>query len=136
LKKKFTKSNLIEVMTIQCADLDEHFVDVVDLLSHVAAVADILAHGVHVVECDEEDVFRAQAQRHLILEGHRHQVVQLKDTQNWPLYFSLENVQYRITALMQLITEAGIWPVVRAAGWHAGVPGLILCRVGLYAFWI
>ena len=58
--------------------LKQKFEDVFHLRPDVGAVFYVRPHCVHVVQRNQQDFTRLEAQRHLIFECHRHQVIQLR----------------------------------------------------------
>lgn len=57
--------------------LYELLVRLINLTENAGSVFYKVSYCVHVVERDEEDVFRSGTQKHLILESHGHQVIEL-----------------------------------------------------------
>lgn len=57
--------------------LNEQLVRLVNLAENAGRVFHKVSDCIHVVEGDEEDVLRSGTEKHLVLESHGHQVIEL-----------------------------------------------------------
>lgn len=57
--------------------LNELLVRLIDLAENAGSVFHKVFDCIHVVERDEEDVLGSGTEKHLVLEGHGHQVIEL-----------------------------------------------------------
>ena len=64
--------------TSSLTDLDEQLIHMLHLLGDAAVLRDKGAQGIEVVQRHQNDVSWTDTQRNLVLEGHGHQVIQLK----------------------------------------------------------
>ena len=58
--------------------LYELVVRLIDLAEDAGSVFHKVFDGIHVVEGDEEQVLRSGTEKHLVLESHGHQVIELE----------------------------------------------------------